>query len=151
MKTFFPPLKGAPGNTPQHLRESLSSPPTHPAFFTDTVGLFTASCMRGSFAWAGWGHEAAEGRSRCLRSRVGRNGSHLFMPRFLASHLGNFRMQPGNKTQDNSLSAGQPAEPKAEAGVIPDLLPDKATFKAATNLLRFGARAPPASDGSTRV
>lgn len=151
MKTFFHPLKGAPGNNPQHLRESLSSPPTHPAFFTDTVGLFTASCMRGPFAWAGWGHTAAEGRSRCLHSWVGRNGSHLFMPRFLASHLGNFRFQPGDKIQDNSSSAGQPAEPKAKAGVIPNLLPDKTTSKAATSLLRFGACAPSASEGSTRV
>lgn len=73
------------------------------------------------------------------------------MPHFMASHLSNFKIQPGYKTQDNSSSAGQPAEPKAEAGVIPNLLPDKASFKAATNLLRFGARAPPASDGSTRV
>lgn len=61
------------------------------------------------------------------------------------------RIQPGNKTQDSSSSAGQPAEPEAEAGVIPNLLPDKATSKAATNLLRFGACAPPASEGSTRV
>lgn len=41
--------------------------------------------------------------------------------------------------------------PRAQAGVIPNLLPDKATSKAVTNLLRFGARVPPASDGSTRV
>lgn len=99
--------------------------------------------MRGPFAWAGWGHAAAKGRSRCPRSRVGREGSHFFTPHFMASHLSNFKIQPGYKTQDNSSSTGQPAEPKAEAGVILNLLPDKASFKAATNLLRFGARAPP--------
>ena len=38
---------------------------------------------------------------------------------FLASHLGSFRIQPGNKTQDNSSAAGQPVEPKAAASTIP--------------------------------
>lgn len=121
MKTFFPSLKGAPGNNPQHLREPLSSPPTHPAFFTDAAGLFTASSLRGtckSSPTAGWGHAAAEGRSQC---RVGRNGSRVFLVScFLASLLGSFRIQPGNKTQDDSSSAGQPAEPKAAASAIPN-------------------------------
>lgn len=43
----------------------------------------------------------------------------FFVSCFLASHLGKFRNQPGNKSQDNSSSAGQPAEPKAAANAIP--------------------------------
>lgn len=119
MKTFFPPLKGAPGNNPQHLMEPLSSPPTHPASFTDTAGLFTASCTRAtckSSPTAHWGHAAAKGRST-----AGWEGmDHIFFVScFLASHLGSFRIQPGNKTPDDSSSAGQPAEPKAAANAIP--------------------------------
>lgn len=130
MKTFFSPLKEAPGSNPQHLGEPLSFAPTHPALL-HRHSLFTASRIGGtckSSPAAGWGHAPAAGGTQCLRSRVGRNGSHFFASCFLASHLGRLRIQPGNKTQNNSLSTGQPAEPKAAASAIPSRVQSTARY-----------------------
>ena len=116
MKTFFPPLKGAPRNNPQHLSKPLSSAITHPAFLTDTAGLFRAFFTRGTSksspkqtgamqlpgggnrtSASGW--EGTDHGSLC----------HAFCP----------PPQAGNKSQDDSSSAGQPSKPKAAASAIP--------------------------------
>lgn len=130
MKTFFSPLKEAPGSNPQHLGELLSFPPTHPAFL-HRHSLFTASRMGGtrkSSPAAGWSHTPTKGGTWCLCSMVGRNGSHFFASCFLASRLGRLRIQPGNKTQDDSSSTGQQAEPKAAASAIPSRVRSTARY-----------------------
>lgn len=107
MKTFFfSPLKGAPGNNPQHLSELLSLPPTRPSpqllYLQHLVweAHRNPALQQARAAWLLGGSHAAS-----------QQGGEEWVTFYRAVLFGlPFQDSAWSKSQDASRSTGQPAE-----------------------------------------